>query len=208
MYKLFLLDMDGVLLRHKSSWGYCQEAIGFDQAHFYDEFGQDILDGKDLVDLVMQKMARHGFTESKLQELARNAPQMNGVGKVLTAVHAAGASAFIISGGIGAFAQVLSEQYPITGYVCNELHFDRPDLPPRCDIKVGHEDKGKVARRIIAEMGVDKEEVVAIGDYGNDCAMFELAGLSIAFNGDQQAKAAATHNIESDDLSDILRFVL
>ncbi|MGD0817178.1 MAG: HAD-IB family phosphatase [Methanomassiliicoccales archaeon] len=207
MYKLFLFDMDGVLLQHKSSWEYCQRAIGCDLEHFYDEFGQDVLNGKDLTMLVLQKMMKHGFTQIKLQELARNAPQMKGIEEVLTAINAHRGSAVIISGGIGAFAQELLNQYPFTEYVCNELHFNGHDLPPTCEIKVGHDDKGKVARTIIDTLGVSKEETVAIGDYCNDCPMFAEAGLSIAFNGDQDAKVVATHSIDSDDLADILPII-
>jgi HAD superfamily phosphoserine phosphatase-like hydrolase len=207
MYKLFLFDMDGVLLQHKSSWQYCQEAIGCDCSHFYDEFEQDILNGKDLTALVLQKMAKHGFTQGKLQELARNAPQMVGVGEVLSVLQHDHVSVVIISGGIGAFAQELSRQYPITKYVCNELHFDGNDWPPTCEIKVGHYDKGKIAKDIMSAMGVSKEETAAIGDYGNDCSMFAEAGLSIAFNGDKAARSAATYCVDSDDLTDILPMV-
>lgn len=207
MYKLFLFDMDGVLLQHKSSWQYYQEAIGCDCKHFYDDFEQDILNGKDLTGLVLKKMMRYGFSQTKLQELARNAPQMNGAGKVLEAVQVHRCSAVIISGGIGAFAEELSRQYPITGFICNELHFDGKDQPPICEIRVGHNDKGKVAKMIMAEMGVSKGETVAIGDYCNDCTMFAEAGLSIAFNGDTDAKAAATYRVDSDDLADILPII-
>jgi HAD superfamily phosphoserine phosphatase-like hydrolase len=204
MFRLFLFDMDGVLLQHKSSWQYCQEAIGCDCKHFYDEFEQDILNGKDLTELVLRKMMRYGFSQVKLQELTRNAPQMKGVGKVLEVIRANHGSVVIISGGIGAFAEELSKQYPISKYVCNELHFDGNDQPSICEIKVGHYDKGKVAKRIREAMGVSKEETVAVGDYSNDCAMFAEAGLSIAFNGDKEAEAAATYRVDSDDLADIL----
>lgn len=207
MYKLFLFDMDGVLLKHKSSWEYCQKEIGCDVEHFYDEFGEDVLDGGNLIELVMQKMARHGFSQNVLRELARCAPQINGIGKVLAAVRANGGSAVIISGGIGDFARELSDQYPITQCVCNELYFDGSDRPPICKIKVGHDDKGKVARTIMAAMGVCKEETVAVGDSGNDCAMFAEAGLSIAFNGDEEAKRSAKHCVEGDNLASILPII-
>jgi phosphoserine phosphatase len=207
MYKLFLFDMDGVLLRHRSSWQYCQQAIGCDLDHFYDEFELETLNGKDLIERVMEKTVRHGFTEKVLLELARNAPQMKGAGEVLTDVRMRGASAVIVSGGIGAFAEELSRQYPLSGYVCNELHFSGNDSVPVCEIKVGHEDKGRVARTIMAEMGITREETVAIGDYSNDCPMFAEAGTSIAFNGDGEARKAATHRIDSDDLADILSVI-
>jgi HAD superfamily phosphoserine phosphatase-like hydrolase len=207
MYRLFLFDMDGVLLKHRSSWEYCQEAIGCDIEHFYDEFSEDVLNGGDLIELVMRKMWRHGFSKDVLWELARNAPQMKGVQKVMEAIHANGGSVVIISGGFREFAQVLSAQFSISRCVCNELHFDGSDVPPTCEMLVGHNDKGLVARKIMAEMGVSREETVAVGDRVDDCAMFAEVGLSIAFNGDADAKAAATNRVDSDDLAIILTLI-
>jgi phosphoserine phosphatase len=207
MYKLFLFDMDGVLLRHRSSWEYCQEAIGCDIEHFYDEFSEDVLNGGDLTELVMKKMWGHGFSKEVLRELALNAPQQKGVKKVMEAIQANGGSVVIVSCGIGDFAHVLSGQYPISESVCNEIHFDDGDRPPTCEIRVGHNDKGLVARKIMADMGVSREETVAMGDRGNDCAMFAEAGVSIAFNGDSGARAGATHCVDSDDLASILTVI-
>ena len=142
-----------------------------------------------------------------LLELARNAPQMKGIGKVLNAVVASQGLAVIVSGGIGAFAQELTRQYPFTGYVSNELHFDQHDRPPVWEVRCGHSDKGKIARSLQAALGITKEETFAVGDYSNDCSMFSEAGLSIAFNGNDEAKATATCSIESEDLADILPLI-
>jgi HAD superfamily phosphoserine phosphatase-like hydrolase len=207
MYKLFLFDMDGVLLQHKSSFQYCQEGIGCDCRWFYGLVDGDLLYDTHLNGLVLKSMMGHGFTKDKLLELARNAPRMKGIGDVLDAVQAHRGLAVIVSGGIGAFAQELKREYPFASYVSNELLFDRPDKPPRWEIRCGHSDKGRVARSIQAALGISKEETFAVGDYSNDCSMFSEAGLSIAFNGNDDAKAAATHSIESEDLSDILPIV-
>jgi phosphoserine phosphatase len=207
MYKLFLFDMDGVLLRHKSSWQYCQEAIGCDVAHFLDEFSEELLNGADVIKLVMEKMSRHGFSKEVLRELALKAPQMKGVKEVMEKIKANGGTVVIISGGIGDFAQVIADQYPITDCVCNELDFDGGDVAPTCRIRVGHHEKGAVARKIMSDMGVAKEETVAVGDRGNDCSMFAEAGLSIAFNGDVETRAAATHCVDGDDLAAILKII-
>jgi phosphoserine phosphatase len=204
MYKLFLFDMDGVLLQHKSSFQYCQEAIGCDCKWLYVMSRVTFSSMERVNEKVLQKMTCHGFTQEKLLELARNAPQMKGIWEVLNEIQAQRGSAVIISGGIGAFAQELTKQYPFTSYVSNELHFTGHDRPPIWEICCGQSDKGRIARSFQAALGVSKNETIAVGDSSNDCPMFSEAGLSIAFNGNEQAKAAATHSIESDDLSDIL----
>ena len=207
MFRLFLFDMDGVLLQHKSSWRYCQEAIGCDCRWFYDKVEGDLLYNNHLNDLVMEKMASQGFTKDRLLELARNAPQMKGIRKVMMEVQAHRGLAIIISGGIGAFAQELSKQYPFTSYVSNELHFNSNNKPPIWEIRCGYYDKGKIARSFQAAMGVSREETFAVGDNSNDCTMFAEAGLSVAFNGNDKAKATALFSVDSDDLADILPII-
>ena len=64
-----------------------------------------------------------------------------------------------------------------------------------------------IARSFQTALGISKGETFAVGDFSNDCPMFYEAGLSIAFNGNEQAKAAATISVESDDLSDILPII-
>jgi len=207
MFRLFLFDMDGVLLRNRSSWKYCQEAIGCDPERFYEEFQGDLSQGRDLTQLVMQKMYDHGFKHGLLQDLARKAPQFKGVGQVMDMVQARRAAAVIVSGGMGAFARELAMQYPITRYVCNELDFQDDTSVPTCEIRVGHHDKGRIAKDLQAALGVTKEETVAVGDSSNDCLMFAEAGLSIAFNGDDECKRCAMHSVASDDLADILPII-
>jgi HAD superfamily phosphoserine phosphatase-like hydrolase len=207
MYKLFLFDMDGVLLQHKSSFQYCQEAIGCDCSQFYSSVLSEMFYDKELNRSVLQRMVGHGFTKEKLLELAQSAPRNKGIDNVLNAVGAHRGTAVIISGGIGAFARELTRQYPFACYFSNELNFGRPDQLPTWDIRCGHSDKGRIARAVQSALGMTREETFAIGDYSNDCTMFSEAGLSIAFNGNQDARAAATFCIDSDDLSEILPIV-
>jgi phosphoserine phosphatase len=46
-------------------------------------------------------------------------------------------------------------------------------------------------------------DCVAVGDSASDSAMFALAGRSIALNGSQEAKRAASSAIDTDDVRDL-----
>ena len=199
--------MDGVLLRHRSSWRYCQEAIGCDCTHLYNAFTGDFFYDKDLNNSVMEKMVGHGFNQGKLNELARNAPQMKGIGEVMEALSARHGSSFIISGGIGAFARELVRFYRFNGYYSNELIFETNHQLPRWEIGVSYHGKGKVVKHIQTLLGITKEETIAVGDNTNDRTMFAEAGLSISFNGNNEAMSAANYHVESDDLADILPII-
>lgn len=207
MYKLFLFDMDGVLLEHKSSYEYCQQAIECDCKWVNLRSRMTFSTMKQANERALQKMYGRGFTKNRLTELAQNAPQMKGIWEVTNAIRAHNGTAVIISGGIGTFAQALMRQYPFADYVSNELHFNGDDQPPVWEIRCGQTDKGRIARSFQTSLGISKEETFAVGDSGNDCSMFSEAGLSVAFNGNDQARAAATVSIESDDLADILPII-
>ncbi len=61
------------------------------------------------------------------------------------------------------------------------------------EINAGGCDKGAGLRGLCQALGIDRSETVAIGDNGNDLAMLEYAGFSIAMgNGTEEAKKIAS----------------
>jgi hypothetical protein len=74
-----------------------------------------------------------------------------------------------------------------------------PDL-----LNIMNRDAGKVAglKKILEMSGIDKSEVMAIGDNNNDLGTIEFAGLGIAMgNASEDVKLAADH-ISSDNDND------
>ena len=74
-------------------------------------------------------------------------------------------------------------------------------------------DKGHSLARLIAHLGIDPSEVVAIGDGQNDAGMIQLAGLGIGMaNGAAEVRAIADHvtgsNMEDGVAQALERFVL
>jgi Cof subfamily protein (haloacid dehalogenase superfamily) len=69
------------------------------------------------------------------------------------------------------------------------LEFSHPDAT-----------KGEALRRLAAELGVDREEVMAIGDGYNDIPMLEFAGLAVVVeNARAEIKAYAAHVTAGND---------
>ena len=65
---------------------------------------------------------------------------------------------------------------------------------------------GKVAslRKILKKSGIDKNEVMAIGDSNNDLGTIEFAGLGIAMgNASRDVKLAADHISSDNDNSGV-----
>jgi phosphoserine phosphatase len=59
-----------------------------------------------------------------------------------------------------------------------------------------------------AANGYSLQDVVAIGDSRSDLPLFRHAGASIALNATAEARAAARHAIDTDDLRDLLALLV
>ena len=59
--------------------------------------------------------------------------------------------------------------------------------------------KAKAIETLTRHLGIEKEEVIAIGDGGNDIEMLEMAGLKIAMRNATEALKAKANIITSHD---------
>ncbi len=61
---------------------------------------------------------------------------------------------------------------------------------------------------IAGQLGADLAGTVAVGDGANDIPMLEAAGLGIAFNGKECVKERADIAIDSQDMTEIIPYIL
>lgn len=65
-------------------------------------------------------------------------------------------------------------------------------IPDNLEINAGDADKGSAVLAVAARLGLARENVLALGDNGNDVTMLQAAGVSVAMgDGSQEAIAAA-----------------
>ena len=73
------------------------------------------------------------------------------------------------------------------------------------NIHVHYDRKGEWVQEAQRKFNVRNEEVLAVGDSTGDVAMFQMAGLSIAFNSlSAKVDSLATLSIRSTDLRDLI----
>ncbi|HEY2633050.1 MAG TPA: HAD-IB family phosphatase [Solirubrobacteraceae bacterium] len=65
-------------------------------------------------------------------------------------------------------------------------------------------DKARFVDHWCESNGYSMRQVAAIGDSRSDVPLFERVGMSIALNATPDARAAATHVLDTDDLCDVL----
>jgi phosphoserine phosphatase len=68
-------------------------------------------------------------------------------------------------------------------------------------------DKLAFVRAHCAEVGVELEDCIAIGDSRSDVPLFEVVGFSIAINATEQAREAASVALDTEDLTDVLALI-
>ncbi len=78
------------------------------------------------------------------------------------------------------------------------------------DIHITHENATKrhALEILLKKLAINPEEIIAIGDSGNDLPLFELAGLKVAMgNASEELKSAAdiiAPNVEKDGMAEII----
>lgn len=113
----------------------------------------------------------------------------------------------------GGFSQVLDELAklgmlkPFDFVFANDLAHENGIATGDVRINVGSGDKERILLRLQKELGIGKDATVAVGDGANDVPMFHHARVGIAFNGKPLVRKAATHSVEGDDFSKILKIV-
>ena len=69
-------------------------------------------------------------------------------------------------------------------------------------------DKGEGLRALAKHLGVNKEEIIAMGDAGNDIAMIKYAGLGVAMkNASMEVKEIADFITESNEDDGVAKLI-
>jgi phosphoserine phosphatase len=115
-----------------------------------------------------------------------------GAGELLQAARNAGLRSAIISGGFTYFTERLRIEHGFDFATANELEIRGGRLTGRVigDI-VDAEAKGRHLARLTGELGLHREQVIAIGDGANDLPMLGEAGLSVAYRAKAAIRASA-----------------
>jgi phosphoserine phosphatase len=115
-----------------------------------------------------------------------------GAGELLDAARNAGLRSAIISGGFTYFTERLRIEHGFDFATSNELEIRGGRLTGRVvgDI-VDADAKGRHLARLASELGLRKEQVIALGDGANDLRMLGEAGLSVAYRAKPAIRAGA-----------------
>jgi phosphoserine phosphatase len=204
--KLALFDLDGTLTKEKSAWEYIHRRLGVWDG-YAEKFQQAFLRGE--IDYhrfcELDAAIWKGMKVSELEKTLREIPLHDGIEDLVKYLRSKGASLGIISSGLSFLSEWVKEKYGFNYAVANELGVSDGVLNGEIKVNVHYDRKGEWVQEAQRRFNARKEEILAIGDSTGDIAMFQMAGLSIAFNSiSAKLDSLATVSIHSMDLRDLI----
>lgn len=158
--------------------------------------------------LSQRAMFLKGMKESDAKEVALNLPFINGAKEIIKYLKNKDIKVVVFSGGYHIATDVAKQKLEFDASFANYLHVKDGILTGLVggEMMFGYS-KGKVLKELKDFMGLDKSEVMAVGDGANDISMFEEAGLKIAFCANRVLKNKADYCIDVKDLREIKKYV-
>ncbi len=147
-----------------------------------------------------------GLDQSALQRVYDERLQLSpGAETLLAAARAAGIRTLLVSGGFTFFTERLKPRLGLDYTAANTLEVAGGKLTGRVlgDI-VDAQGKADWLNRVRAELGLAKEQVIAMGDGANDLRMMAEAGISIAYRAKPVVRTQASYALNQVGLDGVV----
>jgi phosphoserine phosphatase len=128
-----------------------------------------------------------------------------GAEKMLLRMKSAGIRTMVISGGFTFFTDRIKAKLNLDYSAANTLEVADGKLTGKVLGEIiGAHGKAEVLKKVRDELGLKREQVIAIGDGANDLKMMEEAGVSIAYHAKPIVQENATYAINHVGLDGVL----
>ncbi len=149
-----------------------------------------------------------GLPESTLQRVAERLQLTEGAETLLANLRELGYRTAILSGGFGYFGRLLQERLGLDYVYANELEIIDGHLTGEVTGEIVNGNRKAELLEQIAEMeGINRRQVIAVGDGANDLPMLNRAGLGIAFHAKPIVRLGVEQSVSNLGL-DVLLYLL
>ena len=150
--------------------------------------------------------ALEGLEESALESVYTQRLRFNpGAEKLMAAARRAGITTLLVSGGFTYFTDRVRQQLRLDHAYSNVLVVEGGKLTGKVTGPlVDAQGKAALVARLRSELGIGREQVIAIGDGANDLPMLSEAGTSIAYHAKPVVKAKAAYALDYAGLDGVL----
>lgn len=149
-----------------------------------------------------------GVPQSAFETVLSQVTVTDGVPELIDAVHQAGGSVCVVSGGFHEILDPLAESLGLDEWKANRLEVSGGVLTGRvAGPIIDAQAKADWLQTWAREKNFDLSETVAIGDGANDLKMMAVAGKSIAFDAKPIVAEQADHSISSRDMREAISLI-
>lgn len=146
-----------------------------------------------------------GLPESTLQAVAERLVLTEGAKTLIENLRAFGYKTAVLSGGFTYFGRFLQRELGLDHVHANELEIKDGQLTGQVlGTIVNGPRKAQLLREIATAEGINRRQVVAVGDGANDLPMLNAAGLGIAFHAKPIVRQKAEQSVSNLGLDAIL----
>lgn len=149
--------------------------------------------------------ALQGVPLSAFQRVRARVEPTPGAAELISAVHARGGIAAVVSGGFHEILDTIAPSLGVDTWRANRLASDGAVLTGLVDGEiVDAEGKAAALREWALDAGLPLARTIAVGDGANDLGMMAAAGLGVAFNAKPAVRAQADLVIGPVDLRELI----
>jgi len=209
-YKLIILDIDGTITTHISSWRYIHEKLGLwqDRAFRYQE---DFFAGKIDYKKFCLLDAAHwkGMDESKIIKIFKSVRYSRNAKLSIEKLKARGFKLAAVSTGLQYMPDRIKKEMNFDYTISNRLVSKNDNLTGGVAIKLAHGAKHKALAAIFKKFGIRPHEAISVGDSEGDIPLFKETGYSIAFNStSRELSRVANYNCKTKDFMEVYQKIM
>ncbi|ABM80258.1 HAD-IB family phosphatase [Hyperthermus butylicus] len=185
--RLVALDVDGVVVPVRSSWGYIHEVLGTteDSELNYSLFRSGLIGYWEwmYLDTLAWVEAKPGITRWELEEIFNQIPINSDAKKAVEILRKAGLEIALVSGGVDILVSRVARELGIKHWISPALVFDPwGRLVPGGEPRLEADRKDKAVLRLAKKLGYTMRQVAFVGDSKWDLRGMREACLAIAVN--------------------------
>jgi len=208
--ELVAFDMDGVLTNIHSSWKYIHDYFNTSNNRSVDEYLKGKIDDLEFIRRDASLWIENGLPikNDRLVEILSKVPLMDGAKACINTLKNNNIKTAIISAGLNILANRVAIELCVDYVFSNGIKTDdkgRITGEGILNVKLMYKDQ--TIERLSKQTRIPLKRIATVGNSCFDIPMFEITGLSIAFNpSDECVKKSADVIVEGKNLIEILPF--
>lgn len=207
--KLVCFDLDDTLIREIHSVMLPCILNGKEKEHSFIQEQEE----KGAIDYISADYLRaellSGLKECKIAEsFLQIVKPLKNIKSVIEALHEQNIKCIVITVGPKQVAKVVYNIWGFDGYYGSDYEVVEGVFTGKILYYIAAEQKILFLQDFCKNNNIKPEECIAVGDGSTDIPIFQYCGKSIAINSSPKVKKSAMYSVDTDDLADILKYIL